>query len=147
MGPENFQQGLSKFLNKFAFKNTDTGDLWEVLQTEAPAGVNVSLVMDTWTRQRGYPVVTVKWSNDSRVVSVSQEPFMIQNDPQNRSLKGLPPSTYQWKVPLWISTSEDPNSTRLLWLGRDKQPCELYSPSDPEFFKLATLTVRSCIFQ
>ena len=124
MGPKNFQQGLSKFLKKFAFKNAITEDLWDSLQTEAPPGVNVSFVMDTWTRQMGYPVVAVT-SDDSGVTAVSQQRFF--EDPNKKKSVQESPFGFKWEIPMLISTSEGPTSTQLIWLEHGKQTSEFPS--------------------
>lgn len=45
-------------MRRFAGKNTKTEDLWSVLSEES--GVQVNSMMDAWTKQKGYPVISVK---------------------------------------------------------------------------------------
>eukprot|EP01130_Rhizamoeba_saxonica_P008191 TRINITY_DN3310_c1_g1_i1.p1 TRINITY_DN3310_c1_g1~~TRINITY_DN3310_c1_g1_i1.p1 ORF type:complete len:870 (+),score=221.39 TRINITY_DN3310_c1_g1_i1:38-2611(+) len=56
LGEEAFKQGLNIYLNKHAYSNAVTEDLWEGL-TEG-SGVNVTQMMDTWVKEIGYPVVS-----------------------------------------------------------------------------------------
>lgn len=54
-----FEKGIQKYLSDFKFSNAQTNDLWHALQTQTSDSVNVSAIMDTWTLQMGFPVVTV----------------------------------------------------------------------------------------
>lgn len=45
-------------MKKYACKNTKTEDLWSVLSEES--GIQVNTMMDTWTKKKGYPVISVK---------------------------------------------------------------------------------------
>ena len=49
-------------MKRYAGKNTKTEDLWSVLSEES--GIQVNSMMDAWTKQKGYPVISVK-SNDN----------------------------------------------------------------------------------
>lgn len=57
--------GVSNYLKKHKFGNAEQDDLWESLTEEAhkknvlPANLTVKHIMDTWTVQTGYPVITV----------------------------------------------------------------------------------------
>ena len=58
MSPEKFRIGIKRFLSKFTYQNAVTSDLWETLSMVSNS-LNISKIMDTWTRQMGYPLVTV----------------------------------------------------------------------------------------
>uniref|UniRef100_A0A674CMF8 Aminopeptidase n=1 Tax=Salmo trutta TaxID=8032 RepID=A0A674CMF8_SALTR len=64
-----FLNGLRKYLQAFQYSNTVHKDLWEYLQ-EVKA--DIAEVMDTWTKQMGYPVITINTTNGA----VSQEHFL-----------------------------------------------------------------------
>ncbi len=53
MGPSSFRAGVSAFLHKFSYANAETADLWEYLQKQSNRAPNITLVMDSWTRQMG----------------------------------------------------------------------------------------------
>ncbi len=59
LGAETFRLGVSKFLKRFSFASATTADLW--LMLEAVSGLNITRIMDTWTRQMGYPVLNVSY--------------------------------------------------------------------------------------
>ncbi|KAL2545045.1 Aminopeptidase M1 [Forsythia ovata] len=58
LGPECFQRALASYINRYACSNAKTEDLWSVLQEES--GEPVNMLMNSWTKQKGYPVVSVK---------------------------------------------------------------------------------------
>lgn len=45
-------------MKKYAWRNAKTEDLWSVLSEESGAQVNI--MMDGWTKQKGYPAISVK---------------------------------------------------------------------------------------
>lgn len=59
------QKSLASYVKKYAFKNAKTEDLWGVLSEES--GVEVNKLMDTWTKQKGYPVVSVELKDNALV--------------------------------------------------------------------------------
>lgn len=56
------QKSLSSYIRRYAGKNTKTEDLWSILSEES--GVQVNSMMDAWTKQKGYPVISVKSKDD-----------------------------------------------------------------------------------
>ena len=53
-----FKAGMHSYLTKYAYKNTETPQLWTEL--EAASGKPLAAVMSTWTGQMGFPVIQVK---------------------------------------------------------------------------------------
>ncbi len=55
LGEQPFQSGVSHYLNKHAYGNTETNDLWDAIEetTHQP----VRRMMDSWIWQPGYPLV------------------------------------------------------------------------------------------
>ncbi|XP_024965643.1 aminopeptidase M1 isoform X1 [Cynara cardunculus var. scolymus] len=58
LGPKVFQQALAKYIKKHACSNAKTEDLWAVLEEESHEPVNK--LMNSWTKQKGYPVVSAR---------------------------------------------------------------------------------------
>uniref|UniRef100_A0A8D3BW13 Aminopeptidase n=1 Tax=Scophthalmus maximus TaxID=52904 RepID=A0A8D3BW13_SCOMX len=77
-----FARGLSSYLNTFAFSNTVYTDLWDHLQraVENTPGIHIPHtvhdIMNRWTLQMGFPVVTI----DTRTGSVTQRHFLLDSD-------------------------------------------------------------------
>ena len=55
-----FRAGVRHYLNAHAYKNTETSDLWDSIETavSADGGEPVRALMDSWIWQPGYPLVT-----------------------------------------------------------------------------------------
>ncbi|XP_065673410.1 aminopeptidase A-like isoform X2 [Hydra vulgaris] len=93
LGKEKFRKGLQQYLNIYAYKNADQDDLWK--QLSLVSGKDIKSVMDTWTLQLGFPVVSID-RIDNETVIVSQERFsldILKKDKHNQL-------DYLWKVPL-----------------------------------------------
>uniref|UniRef100_A0A673FMK5 Thyrotropin-releasing hormone-degrading ectoenzyme-like n=1 Tax=Sinocyclocheilus rhinocerous TaxID=307959 RepID=A0A673FMK5_9TELE len=84
MGQPLFQRGLTDYLMTHMYGNAARDDLWnkfsEAMQREGK-DINITQVMDRWTLQMGYPVVTIS-KNDSldNSVTISQEHFVYDTD-------------------------------------------------------------------
>ena len=64
MGEEMFRIGVTRFLRKYKFANAVTKDLWNELESisvEFSNRLNITHIMDTWTRQMGFPVIQVRF--------------------------------------------------------------------------------------
>jgi len=62
MGEDEFKLGIKRFLEKYKYGNAITNDLWTVLEAVSSKRLNITSIMDTWTRQMGYPIITVRKS-------------------------------------------------------------------------------------
>ncbi|CCF60115.1 hypothetical protein KAFR_0J00470 [Kazachstania africana CBS 2517] len=76
LGEETFIKGVSNYLKKFKYTNAKTEDLWDALA--ATSGKDVRKVMNIWTKQVGFPVVTVEESGKN--ITFSQQRFLSTND-------------------------------------------------------------------
>jgi puromycin-sensitive aminopeptidase len=70
LGPECFQRALASYIKQYSCSNAKTEDLWAVLEEES--GEPVNNLMNSWTKQKGYPVVTVKVNDDKLEFEQSQ---------------------------------------------------------------------------
>lgn len=57
LGEKNFREGLRYYLKKHRYANTETVDLWNAL--EHVSKKPVAEIMEGWTREPGYPLVSV----------------------------------------------------------------------------------------
>ncbi|XP_049361038.1 aminopeptidase M1 [Solanum verrucosum] len=88
LGPESFQRALASYIKRYACSNAKTEDLWSVLQEES--GEPVNKLMNSWTKQQGYPVVSVK-INDQKL-ECEQTQFLLSGSHGDG----------QWIVPLTL---------------------------------------------
>ncbi|KAG6674294.1 hypothetical protein I3842_15G034900 [Carya illinoinensis] len=70
LGAECFQRSLASYIKKYAGSNAKTQDLWAAL--EEGSGEPVNKLMNSWTKQKGYPVVSVKFEDQNLVFEQSQ---------------------------------------------------------------------------
>jgi aminopeptidase N len=59
IGNTPFRIGLSNYLAEYAYKNTITDNLWSHL-SQASNRSHLSDVLSTWTKQLGYPLLSVE---------------------------------------------------------------------------------------
>lgn len=125
VGREKFKEGLSYYLRKYAFKNAETKDLWNALGEKA--GMDVKTIMDTWTLQMGFPVVTIKRVKKTNKAIAKQKHFLL--DP-NAVVKESSPFNYRWYVPLtyvFEGSSQDPKT---IWMNISSDQVEFTWPVD-----------------
>jgi len=93
LGRENFRRGLVRYMKKHAYSSAGTSDLWSCM--EAASGQPVAQVMDSWTRQEGFPLLVVEEASQAlrgQRLHLSQRRFLAD---------GSNPSDQQvWSIPL-----------------------------------------------
>ncbi|XP_050667558.1 aminopeptidase N-like [Leptidea sinapis] len=101
--PEIFRQGLVHYLRSFSRRAVTPPDLYESLQyvldnSAHSIPFNISTVMNRWTTQGGFPVLTVeRQAPTAQSLSIHQERFLTDS-----SLK----SSDNWHVPVnWVLSS------------------------------------------
>lgn len=90
---QQFRKGIIQYLKQFSQLNTDTDDLWNSL-TQVDVSTqhqNVSEMMNSWTLQKGFPLVTVSVKDDQ--VELKQEHFLLTSDNTTRT-------SSLWSVPV-----------------------------------------------
>jgi puromycin-sensitive aminopeptidase len=97
LGAEVFRKGISGYLKKHQYNNTETGDLWDAL--EAASGQPVRSMMDTWIFQQGFPVVSAAPAADGHGLTITQRRFFFA-PPEN-------PEPQLWHVPVMIRACTD----------------------------------------
>jgi len=83
LGAERFRAGVSHYLKKHSYGNTETGDLWDAIEevVSADGGENVPVrrLMDSFIWQPGFPLVSAKLDGNELVLSQCR--FTFDNDP------------------------------------------------------------------
>ncbi|XP_016983795.1 aminopeptidase N-like [Drosophila rhopaloa] len=86
LGEEAFRSGLKSYLERFAYRNAEQDDLWESLTQAAhktgalAKNFDIKTIMDSWTLQTGYPVITVTRDYTERTAKLSQERYLLNTD-------------------------------------------------------------------
>lgn len=78
LGEDIFIQGVRNYIKKHAYGNTRTSDLWAALGEAS--GKPVEKVMDIWTKNVGYPVVTVSENPSAGTIKLRQNRFLRTGD-------------------------------------------------------------------
>lgn len=122
LGESFFQKGIKIYLNKFKHKNTDQYDLWNAMeeaQSESSGRLNIVKMMDTWTNQIGYPVITINTS----IGEIYQKQFLYNDTSESNSL---------WEIPVRFTTSAS-GKTDLQWLRSKKELKEEFKSKKGEW--------------
>ncbi len=101
LGAETFRRGLVRYLSTYQYGNARTDDLWAALAEIS--GQHVKAIMDTWTKQAGYPFLQVeeRESEDAHpALTLRQRRFFYDRDPaQNDEDPAL------WHIPVGIRSA------------------------------------------
>ncbi|TKY64316.1 Aminopeptidase M1 [Spatholobus suberectus] len=89
LGDVTFQKSLSAYIRRYQAQNAKTEDLWNVLSEVS--GVPVNLMMNTWTKKAGYPVIHVELIDS--ILEFKQSQFLLSG----QRVVG------QWIVPITFS--------------------------------------------
>jgi len=102
LGMKHFQTGLSNYMKKYAYGNTETVDLWSAW--EEVSGMPVNEMMASWTEQMGFPLVKVveeDWQSDKITFKLEQSWFL--SDGSDLDAEG---ASKKWTIPMMTSTAE-----------------------------------------
>ncbi|CAH2070884.1 unnamed protein product, partial [Iphiclides podalirius] len=112
---ELFHKGLSIYLNKWKFSNAEENDLWEAMAEATGGDPPVAQLMNSWTRQPGYPVVQAVRDYDKGLVTFSQKLFTSGSEPLEGAAERL------WRIPISWTGAEAPagesDTSPRLWLN------------------------------
>ncbi|CAG5117150.1 unnamed protein product, partial [Candidula unifasciata] len=75
----------------------------------------VAKIMDTWTRQMGYPVVSFEDKGDTFMLH--QEVFLLDQSMHKVKDKEDNPFGYKWYIPFTFVTQDSPTHKRTVWLN------------------------------
>lgn len=98
--PESFRNGIRRYLAENAYRNTDTTDLWDNLETAT--GEPVRRIMDSWIFQGGYPVIDVDLIDDGNTIRLTQEPFTYAHTQDDDR---------RWAVPVIVTQGSESATT------------------------------------
>ncbi|XP_054161981.1 aminopeptidase N-like [Oppia nitens] len=116
---DTFRKGVSNYLNAWRYDNAVQDDLWNYLTLAVNNSLNVKKVMDSWTLQDGYPVVTLTRDYDNRKAWLTQKRFLLDvNNNQNNG--SIDPSKYWWEIPITYTNQRNANWDPItkLWMTR-----------------------------
>ncbi|XP_072520732.1 endoplasmic reticulum aminopeptidase 1b [Salminus brasiliensis] len=123
--PDVFKSGIVRYLKQYSYQNTVNTHLWESLTTKQHSddGLDVKVMMETWTLQEGFPLITV--GVKGREVRLSQERYLKGEDPSQTG-------GFLWHVPLTYVTSNSATVQRFLLKTKTDV---LYLPEEVDWVK------------
>ncbi|XP_062989937.1 thyrotropin-releasing hormone-degrading ectoenzyme [Elgaria multicarinata webbii] len=126
MGHSVFQMGLQDYLTIHKYGNAARKDLWNTLSEalkKVGKIVNIQEVMDQWTLQMGYPVITIMGNETAdNVIRISQEHFIYDLDVKTKD-PGLGNNSYLWQIPLTIAVGNTSHisSEAIIWVSNKSE--------------------------
>ncbi|GFY53408.1 aminopeptidase N [Trichonephila inaurata madagascariensis] len=116
LGDDNFKNGLMNYLNAKKFDNAVQDDLWKHLtdvQSNGGERIDVKKVMDSWTLQMGYPVVSVVRNYAAGTATVQQSRFLLEPSAESTD-------TSSWEIPFTYTDGLNPvwNPKTKMWLHK-----------------------------
>lgn len=105
IGDDDFRKGMSLYLKRHSYANAETSDLWGAL--EEASSKPVRAVMSTWTKQQGFPIVSVEQRREENhpndvVLTFKQKRFLADDGPAAAG----PSEDNMWMIPLSVGTSQ-----------------------------------------
>ena len=132
---------MQNYLRKYEFSNANQDNLWQELTAQGhfdstlDRSLTIKEIMDTWTLQKGYPVVNVHRSynneSSSSVMHIRQSWFLL--NPSSKILNTAAYHKYKWFVPFTFTTKSDLSfefESKPYWLKPNQ------SESEPFVFKI-----------
>jgi len=103
LGDQDFKKGMNLYLTRHQYGNAETEDLWAAL-SEA-SGKPVDKIMPTWTKQMGFPIISVKkiiQQGDEKVITMSYSKFWSDPKLKCSSIDS------KWIIPLTVRKQSAP---------------------------------------
>lgn len=97
LGVETFLKGVSIYLNRHAYSNATTNDLWAAV-SEA-SGQDIKALISDWTLKIGYPMISV--SEEAGQINIKQSRFLSTGDVQSED------DQTTWWIPLAFKERSD----------------------------------------
>jgi len=118
LGEETLSKGLNSYLRKHKFGNAITSDLWKSLSEATNGTKNVEEMMNTWTLQMGYPLITlVKGQNTSKGLTgwcVKQSRFLASGRTNMSTIVQKSKFNYTWFIPVNMMTDKSSDQKNIL---------------------------------
>lgn len=109
LGKDKFREGLRLYMQRHAYGNTQTADLWAAWT--AVSSTNVAELMASWTQQMGYPylkVVDEKWTDANVTLTLEQNWFLSDGSTTEDDASKL------WSIPLLFTTSQSTSAEAII---------------------------------
>ncbi|XP_023935402.2 glutamyl aminopeptidase isoform X2 [Bicyclus anynana] len=119
IGEENFRRGVSDYLKKYEFGNTVTQDLLSSMEPYFKKNypdLSLKYIMDTWTRQMGYPLLSVKPGEQTNTYIVTQSRYLINPQAVDNETSEF---RYRWYIPITYKTNKG-SKDAIVWFPNNQ---------------------------
>ncbi|XP_046874373.1 glutamyl aminopeptidase [Hypomesus transpacificus] len=131
MGRDTFRDGCRKYLKDYHFMNARTINFWDSLAEVSK--LPVAEVMDTWTKQMGYPVLDLAIVGTE--AKLTQKRFLL--DPNANPTQPPSPIGYKWNIPVtWHSVNSEKNMSIMFDKSATELTLENYSTNTDGLLKV-----------
>ncbi|ELU05065.1 hypothetical protein CAPTEDRAFT_184807 [Capitella teleta] len=96
LGWESFKKGLQVYVKTYKYQNAEMSELWSTFEKANNHTYEIGAIMDTWTRQMGFPVVSFTRISSTKY-RLDQERFLLNPDDEYDERSS--PYRYKWKIP------------------------------------------------
>uniref|UniRef100_A0A0N4Z085 Peptidase_M1 domain-containing protein n=1 Tax=Parastrongyloides trichosuri TaxID=131310 RepID=A0A0N4Z085_PARTI len=76
IGRNAFRRSLQLYLKRHEYSNTVTEDLWKAFKDAA--GRDVAYMMDRWSKQKGFPLVTISQEVPHKIAMMEEDKVMTR---------------------------------------------------------------------
>ncbi|KAK2705039.1 hypothetical protein QYM36_017171 [Artemia franciscana] len=139
LGNDTFVRGMRKYLDENQFDNSEMIDLFQAWQSVADedqldfGGATVQEIMDTWTLQMNFPLVTVTRDYTTRSAELRQERYV--RPPYNGE-----PEPYFWWIP--VTYTQDFSTESIYWFENIPGPVTAINALFPEMPLIMNLRAK-----
>ncbi|XP_051773959.1 glutamyl aminopeptidase [Ctenopharyngodon idella] len=130
LGRDTFRDGCRRYLKDYPFQNAKTADFWKSLADES--GLPVADIMDTWTKQMGYPLLHL--TNTATEAKLTQSRFLL--DPNADPSEPTTPLGYKWTIPVKWSALNSKSGSFLFNKEQTEAVISGYSPDTDGLIKV-----------
>ena len=126
VGAGDFRKGLRAYLEKYAYKNANSDDFFNVMGESAKKSGSLAAFRKSWLHQRGYPVITPESKFEGGKLTVR-----IQQAPNHAADK----SVFTFKLPMVVHRQSPPayHQEHTLVVDRGQVSATFDVPAAPEW--------------
>eukprot|EP00794_Sanderia_malayensis_P004789 gene4789-5416_t len=143
---KDFIKGVKSYIQANKFSNAETDDLWRHLQkADHTNRLEIKNIMDTWSKQSGFPVLTIK--RDGEDILVSQKSILLEKAESHKKSKQKNidddgdddkpdqlPQDSKWHVPFTYLFDKSTKEVNTVWLNNETQ-IRVKAPKDFKWMK------------
>ena len=112
---------MTNYLKNLQFGSAEQDDLWQHLTSQGhrdgtlPRDMSVKTIMDTWTLQMGFPVVSVERNYGNNTARITQDRFLIGKKGDNNE-------HYGWWIPITFTAAGESfeHTYSNIWMEEDE---------------------------